>query len=180
MRAGGGSSDDIMPEGFKPNSEKTKTFMNRIEYSTNIQTQKSTAFFPTTSDLGLSAAYRLNPKSLLGIGASFKLGLGNGWRYIKFSGEGVGLRSFIDWKIKGNFWISGGYEMNYKTAFNSVEVLRNFSAWQSSGLIGLSKSVPVKSKFFKKTKVQVLYDMLAKQQRPQAQTVIVRFNYNFK
>ena len=28
---GSGSSEDIMPEGFKPNSQKTKSFLKRIE-----------------------------------------------------------------------------------------------------------------------------------------------------
>ena len=177
---GGGSSDDIMPEGFKPNSQKTKSFLKRIEYGTNIQTQKNTNFFPTTSDLGVSAGYKLNDKSIIGLGTSFKLGLGNGWQHIKFSGQGVGLRSFIDWKIKGNLWISGGLEYNYRTAFNNIDQLRDLNAWQKSGLIGLSKSVPVKMKFFKKTKAQLLWDFMSYQQVPRTQAVIFRFNYNFK
>jgi len=177
---GGGSTDDIMPEGFKPNSEKTKTFLQRIEYSTNIQSQKSNAYFPVTTDLGLSAGYKLNPKSVVGVGASFKLGLGNGWRQVRFSGQGIGVRSFVDWKFKGNFWISGGYEMNYKSAFNTVESLRALNSWQQSGLIGISKSVPVKSKFFKKTKAQLMWDFLSYQQVPKTQAVIFRIDYNFK
>ena len=180
LKAGGGSSDDIVPEGFKPNSEKTKSFLKRIEYSTNMQTQKSTNFFPTTTDLGLNAGYKLNSKSIIGIGASFKLGLGNGWQHIKITGEGLGLRSYIDWKLKGNFWISGGYEINYKTAFNNVEQLRNLNAWQRSGLIGISKSVPVKTKFFKKTKLSLLWDFLSQQQIPKTQPIIFRIGYNFK
>jgi hypothetical protein len=177
---GGSSSDDILPEGFKPNAEKTRSFLKRLELETNIQTQRSSNFFPTISDLGLSAGYKLNDKSIIGLGASFKLGLGNGWQHIKFSGQGVGLRSFIDWKIKGNFWVSGGYEMNYRTAFSNYYQLRDFSAWHWSGLIGISKSIPVKSKFFKKSKLQLLWDFMSYQQMPRTQPVIFRINYNFK
>jgi hypothetical protein len=180
LKGGGSSSDDIMPQGFKPNTEKTKSFKKRIEYATNIQTQKSTNYFPTTSDLGLSAGYKLNDKSIIGVGASFKLGLGNGWQHIRFSGQGVGLRSYIDWKIKGSLWVSGGFEMNYKTAFNNIDQLRLLSAWQRSGLLGISKSVPVKLKFFKKTKVQLLWDFLSYRQVPRTQAIIMRFNYSFK
>jgi len=180
MKGGGGSSEDIMPEGFKPNEQKTKSFLKRLDLGTNIQTQKSTNFFPTTSDIGLSVGYKLNDKSVIGVGASYKLGLGNGWQHIKFSSEGIGLRSYIDWKFKGNFWISGGYEMNYRTAFYNFYQLKDLNAWQQSGLIGISKSVPIKSKFFKKTKVQLLWDFMSYQQVPRTQPFIFRSGYNFK
>ena len=179
MKGGGSSSDDIMPEGFKPNDQKTKSFLKRLELGTNIQTQKSTNFFPTTSDIGLSVGYKLNDKSVIGLGASYKLGLGNGWQHIKFSSEGIGLRSYIDWKFKGNFWISGGYEMNYKTAFYNFYQLKDLNAWQQSGLLGISKSVPIKSKFFKKTKLQLLWDFLSYEQRPRTQPFVFRIGYNF-
>ena len=169
-----------MPEGFKPNEQKTKSFLQRLEYGTNLQTVKASSFFPTTTDVGLSVGYKLNDKSVIGIGGSYKLGLGRGWDAIKFSSEGMGLRSYIDWKIKGSFWISGGYDMNYHTAFSNFDQLKDRNAWQRSGLLGLSKMVSVKSKFFKKTKAQLLWDFLSQQQVPRTQAVIFRINYNFK
>lgn len=177
---GGGSSDDIMPEGFKPNNQKTKSFLQRLEVGTNMQTQRSSNFFPTTSDMGLSVGYKLNEKSVLGFGASYKLGLGRGWNAIRFTSEGLGLRSFVDWKVKGNFWLSGGYEMNYRAAFKSIDVLRNFSGWQQSGLLGVSKSVPINMKFFTKTKVQLLWDFLSYQQVPRTQPIVFRIGYSIK
>ncbi|MBK6828723.1 MAG: hypothetical protein IPG86_18565 [Chitinophagaceae bacterium] len=181
-RAGGGSasSSDIMPEGFKPNTEKTKSFLKRLELGTNLQTQKGNNYFPNSSDIALSLGYKLNDKSIIGIGASYKLGLGRGWNAIKISSEGMGLRSFVDWKIKGGFWITGGYEMNYRQAFNRVDQLRGLDSWQHSGLLGLSKTVPIKSKFLNRTKVQVLWDMLAGRQMPKGQPVVFRVGYNFK
>lgn len=176
---GSGSSDDIMPEGFTPNTQKTRSFLQRLEYSANMQTQKATSFFPVTSDLGLSLGYKLNDKSIIGIGASYKMGWGRGWNDINISSQGVGLRSFIDWKIKGSFWISGGYEQNYKTAFSDFDQLKDRSAWQQSGLVGLSKVVSLKTKFFKKTKVQLLWDFLSYQQIPKAQPVMFRIGYTF-
>ncbi|MBK9381707.1 MAG: hypothetical protein IPN39_10295 [Chitinophagaceae bacterium] len=53
LKAGGGSSNAEMPEGFKPNNQKTKSFLKRIELGTNIQSQKSTGFLPLTSDIGV-------------------------------------------------------------------------------------------------------------------------------
>ena len=63
----GGSSDDILPEGFKPNDQKTKSFLQRFELTTNIQSQRANNIFPVTSDLGLSIGYKLNDKSGSGI-----------------------------------------------------------------------------------------------------------------
>lgn len=180
LKGGGGSSDDIMAQGFRPNTEKTKSFLKRLEYGTNFQTQKGNGYWPNGTDLGLSVGYKLNDKSMIGLGASYKLGLGRGWNAIRFTSEGMGIRSFIDWKLKGNLWISGGYEMNYRNAFNSVDQLRNLNSWQQSGLIGVSKSVPVKTKFFKKTKLQLLWDFMSYQQIPRTQPLIFRIGYNFK
>src|SRR4030095_7244827 len=180
LQFGGGSSDDIMPEGFKPNSQKTKSFLKRLEYGTNFQVQRAQYYFPATSDLGLSLGYKLNDKSIIGVGASYKVGLGQGWNRIEFSSQGAGLRSYVDWKLKGSFWISGGYEMNYRTEFNGIDQLRDLNIWQQSGLLGVSKVINVKSKFFKKTKLQLLWDFLSYQQVPRTQPVVFRIGYNFR
>lgn len=179
MKMGGGSSDAELPD-FKPNNQKTKSFLQRLEYGTNIQSQKANAFFPVTSDIGLSIGYKLNDKSIIGIGSSFKMGWGSGFNNIRISSQGVGLRSYLDYKIKGSFWISGGYEMNYRSAINSISQLQNYSAWQRSGLVGLSKVVSLKTKFFKKTKLQLLWDFLSYEQVPVTQPVVFRIGYNLK
>ena len=181
----GGGSDDIMPEGFRPNNQKTKSFLKKLEYGTNIQTQRATTFFPTTTDLGLSVGFKLNDKSIIGVGASYKFGLGRGWGEMEWSSQGVGLRSYVDWKVEGSIWISGGYEMNYKSKLRGVRISsfvgrQERGAWQQSGLLGLSKVIDVKSKFFKKTKLQLLWDFLSYQQIPRTQAIIFRIGYNLK
>jgi hypothetical protein len=179
MKAGGGgSSDDDIPE-FKANNQKTKSFLKRVEVGTNVQSQKTNVFLPVTSDIGLSLGYKINDKSLLGIGASYKIGWGKSIRQISVTHQGAGLRSFIDYKVKKSFWISGGYEMNYRSAFNDIEQLKNLSAWQQSGLVGISKKLSVNTKFFKSTKVQLLWDFLSYQQVPRTQPVVFRVGYSF-
>ncbi len=180
FKSGMGSSDAEMPEGFKPNDQKTKSFLKRLEYGTNIQSQKASYFFPTTSDFGLSVGYKLNDKSIIGIGASYKLGLGRGWNDIKLSSEGIGLRSFIDWKVKGSFWISGGYEQNYRSAFKNFSQLQSVNDWQQSGLIGFSKVISMKTKMFKKTSIKLLWDFLSYEQLPKAPPIVFRLAYSFK
>jgi hypothetical protein len=188
LRFGGGSSDDLTPDpsprggegGFRPNNQKTKSFLQRLEYGTNIQSQKATGFFPVTSDIGLSVGYKLNDKSVIGIGTSYKLGWGRGWNNIRLTSQGVGLRSYIDWKLKGSFWISGGYEQNYKSAFSDFNQLRDMNAWQQSGLIGINKVISLKTKLFKKTSIKLLWDFLSYQQVPRTQPVVFRIGYNLK
>lgn len=176
MGAGG---DDLEIPDFKINPYKTKSFLKRLEFGMNFQSQKARSFFPGTNDLGLSIGYKLNTKSIIGIGASYKFGLGTGWNKIKLTHEGLGLRSFIDWKIKGNFWISGGYEQNYLNRFITIDELKDQRAWQQSGLLGLTKTGSLKSNFLKKAKLQLLWDFLSYRQVPVTQPLLFRIGYNF-
>lgn len=187
LKLGGSSSNSAMPEGFKPNSQKTKSFLKRLEFGANIQSQKPRGLLPVTSDIGLSIGYKLNDKSIVGIGGSYKVGWGSDIRHIRISHQGLSLRSFVDWKLKGTFWLTGGYEMNYRAALENVEIpsmgtsgmVREADPWQRSGLIGFSKVISLKTKFFKKTKLQLLWDLLSYQQVPRTQPIVFRVGYNF-
>lgn len=176
---GGSQSEDLEMPDFKPNQQKSKSFLKRLEYGTSFQSQKANQFFPVTTDVGLSAGYKLNDKSIIGIAASFKMGWGSGFNNIKLSSQGIGLRSFIDWKVKGSIWFSGGYEQNFRSTFNDIEQLRNLAAWQQSGLLGISKVVSLKTKILKKTKIQLLWDFLSYEQVPRTQPILFRVGYNF-
>ncbi|MBK7305570.1 MAG: hypothetical protein IPI88_00125 [Chitinophagaceae bacterium] len=95
MQMGGSSSDANIPN-FKPNNQKSKTFLQRLEFGSNFQFAKNNSLVPTTADIALSVGYKLNDKSVVGIGASYKMGLGSIQR-ISISHQGIGIRSFIDW-----------------------------------------------------------------------------------
>jgi hypothetical protein len=164
---------------FKPNDQKTKSFFNRIEYGFNIQTQRATSYYPVGSDIALSAGYRINDRSVVGFGMSYLVSWGNDFKHLKITQKGVGFRSFLDWKIKGGLWVSGGYEMNYHFAFSSVRQLRQLDVWQQSGLIGVSKKIPLKSKPLKSTKIQLLWDFLSYHQVPRANPIVFRIGYGF-
>lgn len=178
LKAGATGSGGELPEGFKPNNQKTKSFWNRIELGTNLQSEKAKGILHVRSDIGLSLGYKLNDKSVIGIGGSYKLGWGNGWQHLRLSSEGMSMRSFVDWKMKGHLYISGGYEMHYNSTNSSVPQFGN--AWQQSGLIGLSRQLPIKTKFFSKTKLLLLWDFLSYQQLPRTQPIIFRIGYSFK
>ena len=187
LKAGGSSSEANIPN-FKPNEQKSKTFLQRLEYGSNFQFAKNNSLVPTTADIALSVGYKLNNKSVIGIGASYKMGLGS-IEHISITHQGIGIRSFIDWKApfgspkggKGSgFFISGGFEMNYNTQFKNLNQLQNYTEWQQAGLVGLTKKINVKTKFFKGTSVQLLYDMLYRQHNPVSQPVLFRMGYSFK
>lgn len=169
-----GNADAEMPD-FKPNNQKTKSFIKRLEVGTNLQTVKSNNFFPSTSDVALSLGYKLNDKSTVGIGSSYKMGWGKDIRHISISHQGIGLRSFLDVKIKGSFWLSGGAEMNYRSQFSNFEILNDYTPWQKSALLGLSKKYRVSNKI--KGNMQLMYDFIYKQQVPRTQPVVFRIGY---
>ena len=173
----GNAAEGDIP-GFKPNTQKTKSFLQRIEYGGNIQSQKARYFFPVTSDIGLSLGYKLNDKSSIGVGASYKLGWGSNWNNINISHQGVGLRSYLDWKIKGSFYFSGGYEQNYRSMISSIDQLRDYSTWQTSGLIGVSKKYKISKKM--KGEMKILWDFMSYQQVPKAQPILFRIGYSLK
>lgn len=175
---GGGGSEEDLPD-FKPNNQKTKSFLQRLEYGTNLQSQRSSNYFPTTTDLGLSVGYKLSDKSVIGVGASYKVGWGQDIRNINVTNQGVGFRSFADYKMKGSFFASGGFEYNYQQPFSGLTDIKDLDSWQQSGLVGVSKIISLKSKMFKKTKMQLLWDFLSYQQRPQTQPLKFRVGYNF-
>ena len=179
-----GISGEMDMPNFKPNSQKTKPFLKRLEYGFNIQFSKSNSLLPSTGDMAGTIGYKINDKSEAGVGVSYKVGLGT-WQHIQISSQGIGLRSYLDWKapfgskmgILGKLYLTGGYEMNYNSAFKNIEPLKNYNAWQTSALIGLSKKYQISKKL--KGNMQLLYDFLAYRHVPVSQPVLFRVGYNF-
>jgi hypothetical protein len=168
-----------MPD-FRPNPQKTRSFLKRIEIGTNLQTTRASYFFPSTTDMGLSIGYRLNSRGTVGIGGSYKLGWGQSINHMKLSSQGASLRSFLDFQLKKSFYLSGGYELNYQQAFTSLSQLSAVSDWTRSGLVGISKIVSLKGRLLKKTKVQLLWDFLSYSQLPKTNPFKFRVGYDLK
>ncbi len=188
QKLNGGNGGNASEEGFKPNSQKVKTFLKRIEYGANVQSQRPNSLLPVATDFAATAGYKLNDKSIIGIGASYKLGWGNGFKDIHFSTQGVGLRSYVDLKLKGGIWMSVGYEKNYQSGLAQTSQGglslnpttggegNRIGMWQTSGLIGINK----KYKIGKKTNsLQLLWDFLSYQQVPKTQPIVFRVGYFF-
>lgn len=171
----GGMGNKNLPD-FKSNSQRTKTFRQRLEFGTDLQFGKRVNYMPATSDIGIKVGYKLNDKSSAGIGVNYKVGLGKGFNNIKITSEGLGLRTYLKWKVKNLFDVQGGSEWNYMLRFSKIEQLKNSKAWQQSALIGLSRSYNVSNKL--KGNIQILYDFLYSTHLPRTQPLVFRFGYS--
>ena len=181
---GGGNSTLQMPANFTPNTQKTKSFLKRLEYGINVQTIKTNNLLPATSDIALMLGYKISDKNTIGVGSSYKLGWGNGLNQIKLSNQGIGLRSFVDMKLKGSIWITGGYEENWLPQLSSIAGSMTSipnpgsgwaNGWQQSGLLGLEK----KYKIGKKAgNFQMLWNFLSDSQLPGTPALVFRVGYS--
>jgi hypothetical protein len=163
---------------FKPNNQRVKSFWNRWELGANLQSTRSNEWLPSATQFGLSAGYKLNDRSVIGLGMAGSIGWGKSIRQIVASYEGVGARSFFDCKLKGTFWLAVGYEMNYRSSFSRIEQLNVLREWQQSGLVGISKRYKVGKKM--KGNMNLLWDYLSYSQIPRTQSIIFRFGYSLK
>jgi len=173
-----GGGDLNMPD-LKNNPERTHSFLRRLELGTNLQTTSRTNFFPATTDIGISLGYKLNGNNRVGIGASYKIGWAGDIHHLIVSSQGAGLRSFVDIQIKKSWFASGGLEYNYQQPVYNLQIMRHLDNWQQSGLIGISKIISVKTKVFKNTKLQFLWDFLSYQHVPVTQPFKFRVGYSF-
>lgn len=145
----------ISPYQAEQAALQAKPFGKRLELGWNLQGGQRLTQLPASNDIALSAGYKLNPRSVIGVGLSYKFGLGS-WQKIQLTHEGLGLRTFIDWRLKGSWWISGGMEWNYWQRIADLQQWRHL-AWQRSGVLGLTRKVKLPKGDMK---LQILVDLL--------------------
>ncbi|MEO6549858.1 MAG: hypothetical protein ABIN94_17785 [Ferruginibacter sp.] len=165
--------DERLPE-IKPNTQKTQPFKKRLEWGTDVQFGKSNNYLPATASIALKLGYKMNDKSSAGVGINYIAGLGQGWRNIRFTSNGIGLRSYLKWKLKKGLDLQGGSEWNYLSFYNLNE-LKNKDQWQQSALLGLCKSYTISKKV--KGNLQVLYDFIYNRHIPVSQPFVFRVGY---
>ena len=174
-----GASDDEISD-FTVNNQRKKSFWKKWELGINTQSNKPNNFFPVTTDLSMMAGFRPHDRYVVGVGIGGLIGWGRDIRHIDISSQGMKIKSFAEIKIKGSFHFAAGYELNYHSEIKRMEQLKNYNSWTRSGLAGISKLVSAKSKFFKKAKMQLMWDFLSYSQIPKvSQPVVFRIGYNF-
>jgi len=163
-----------MPD-FQPKDIKSKTWLQRLEYGANFQFEKATSYFPSTSDVAVQVAYKFSDKGSMGVGSAFKLGWGTDIHHIHFTAQGLNLRSFLSYQLKGTFFVNGGLEMNYEKTIPNVPVLKNLNGWSKSALLGIERKYKISGKI--SGDIMVLFDFLYRQN--DRQPVVLRTGYSF-
>lgn len=155
-----------------------RTFLQRLKYGANIQTQRATYYFPVTSDVALTLAYQISKNSLLGLGLSLKMGWGTDWKHILISYQGAGIRSNVDTKVIGSYYITAAYEQHYRGQRDNFSQMQSISRWSSSGLMGVKKTYSISKKF--NGHVQILWDFLSYHNQTNTPPILFRMGYELK
>lgn len=171
------SSEVVDMPGFKPNHQKTKSFLKRLEVGTNFQSTRANNYYPVTTDFGLGVSYKFNNYLNAGIGSSYKIGWGESIRKIRITSEGISFRTFIEAKAIGGFWLAGGAEWNFRNRFDDLMILKTINQWQQSALLGIEKKYRIGKRI---STASLLYNFLWNQQMPQEQPIIFRVGYQLK
>jgi hypothetical protein len=175
LGSAGGNSSMTLPD-FQPNSQKTKTFLKRLEVGFDVQNTPSLNAFPATSNIAITLGYKANDKITFGGGVSYIMGWGAPVKNIHISNQGLGLRSFLNVKAKGSLWLTGGFETNYTKVYSYITNSSSFLQWQRSALLGLMKTYKIGSKT---ANVQLLYDFFTHQASSSPIPLVFRFGYTF-
>ena len=166
------SAKDGLKSGFKPNPMRSLPFWQRIEKSYSVQTARASAdgTKPAMLEIGGMAGYRQTATLSAGVGIALNTGLGQDWSHIRFSFQGLGLRSYVQWKgLPYGFGLYGGYERTYKgyafTGTNTSnpgteltsENVHNTAVYSDAVVVGLTKSYKINAKW--NGAIQLLYDI---------------------
>ncbi|PZF74811.1 hypothetical protein [Taibaiella soli] len=162
--------DLIHPAIKLKNPMRGLPFWKRLEKSYNYATSRAT---PAGQPAMLQAAgmigYKQTPKVSYGIGTALNVGMGQDWNHIKFTFEGIGLRSYVQAQLVFGIALYGGYERTYRqAAFTGPRTIspqetsltpnnHNTAKYYESVLLGIAKTYKMNSKW--NGQIQVLYDV---------------------
>lgn len=143
-------------------------FWKRLVREYNWQTNRATPDGqPAMLQGAAMVGFRHTPKLSYGIGTALNIGLGQDWNHVKFSFQGLGLRTYLQYQLIYGIGVYSGYERTYKQAVfttNNETVQptgndnpHNTSNYNESVLIGLTKSYKMNSKW--NGQIQVMYDV---------------------
>jgi hypothetical protein len=175
--------DAPKPGDFKPNPLKTKRFVDRLNYSANFQVDKRTLLFPTSGTWSMQAGYQYHTRGQMGMGANYIVAMGSSLAQLDLKGKnwirhnGLGLRAFTDFKLKGYVYANIAWERNLRVEEGIQLTDRSTwqnSHWSNSALIGLKIIYPGSKKG--RQTLELSYDLLAHNQRP---ALVTRVGWQF-
>lgn len=153
---------------FKVNPMRGLPFLKRIEQQYNWQTTRATFDGkPAVFSFAAMAGYKHTPRLSYGLGAATSIGLGTSWNNVRFTFEGIGLRTYAAWQWQYGIGAYAGYERLYKKAVfvtsnestlpSLTESKHNTEAYSEALLVGLTKAYRINSKM--SGSIQLLYDV---------------------
>jgi hypothetical protein len=164
-------------EKFKPNTQRSKLFRQRILYDYNLQWERQNQFYPTTAAIGLSVGYKLNDLSCIGFGVDYRGGIGS-IEKLSFTHQGLAMRVFADYKFIRSFALYAGADwVRNQTASNAKLIP---TQWQLNGSLGLKKQITKAGKSKRKGYVILTYDWYQSNPIPQASRFKIRYGFNLK
>lgn len=168
---------------FKVNPMRGLPFNKRFEKHFNWQATHATSdgAQPATITASYAYGFKHTPKLTYGLGLAGALGLGQNWQNVRFSFQGIGVRSFAKLELQYGIGFYVGYERMYKQfAFTNkskqgsevVNTAHNTESYNESVLTGLTKSYNINKKY--RGAIHVLYDLWWQQKGLQS-PVVLRF-----
>ncbi|QCR24498.1 hypothetical protein C1N53_20475 [Pontibacter sp. SGAir0037] len=182
-QGGGIGPSEAEAHGFRPNGQRARPLLQRLEYGFNVQSQGARHALPASSELGGWLGYRLHDRASAGLGASYRLGWGSGIRDLRLSHQGLGLRTYGEYRLGGRYLAYAGYELNHRPGPRRA-VLPPAAGdtaggrWQPSGLAGLA--VKYRLRGSARGSMQLLWDFLSYRQAPRTQAVLLRVGYQLR
>ena len=178
---------NIDKPSFKINPMRGLPFWKRIEKQYNWQTTRATLDGkPALLEVSAMAGFKQSPKLSYGLGIATAIGLGQSWSNIRFTWQGLGLRSYAAWQWQYGIGAYAGYERMYKQfaftgdnakATELTPSVHNAARWSESVLLGLTKKYNINTKW--NGAIQVLYDIWW-QQKGLRSPIVLRFTTQTK
>ncbi len=170
---------------FKVNPMRGLPFWQRIEKQYTLNTFRASAERPARVEAGAMAGFKHTPRLSYGAGLAGSLGMGQGWQQLRFSFEGIGLRTYVAWQWQYGIGAYAGYERMYgRRMFGDdrtqdggtvPSAVRATPLYTESILIGLTKSYKLTREW--NGSVQLLYDVWWRENGLRS-PLVFRLNYN--
>ncbi len=154
---------------FKVNPMRGLPFGRRIEKQYNWQTSRATIDGkPAMFQFSAIAGFKHTPRLSYGGGLATSIGLGKNWNNIRFTFEGLGLRTYAQYKVIWGIGAYAGYERMFKRVvftgkdantieYNKKENQHNTRQYSEAVMLGVTKDYRINEKW--NGSLQVLYDV---------------------
>lgn len=166
------------------NPLKTKRIIDRFKVNFNFQLDPSTRFFPSSGTVTVGLGYQYHPSGNIGASLLYNQPLPKGvfnseTRNLLPYSTGYGIRTFADFRLKGNVFLICGYDwMKKAKTMSNADYVEKPELVQSA-LAGLKIKTKIKSKRTSPT-LEILYDFLHRSTGQPAIVTRIGFEFNRK